>query len=118
MKKERSDIMYTKQDYEIWKKWCSRPGLRVEELMRLDTVDTVLTAYADEHPNFIGADADINEWVLMPKSTSEIIAELQPVMHLEQFDVVLWLGSHGYPLVPDSCGQQKWNMYERRYIDD
>ena len=117
MKKERSNTMLTKLDYEIWKKWCSRPGLSEEELMRLDTVDTVLTAYAKEHPNVFAID-DIEKWVLMPKSTSEIIAELQPVLHLEQFDVVLWLGSHGYPLVPDSCGQQKWNMYERRYIDD
>lgn len=118
MKKERSNIMLTIQDYEIWKMWCSRRGLREEELMRLDTVDTVLSGYADEHPNFIGADADIKEWVLMPKTASEIITELQPVMHLEQFDVVLWLGSHGYPLVPDSSGQLKWAMYERRYIDE
>lgn len=118
MKKERSNIMLTIQDYEIWKKWCARPGLSEEELMRLDTVDTILTAYADEHPNFIGADADIEGWVLMPKTTSEIITELQPVMHLEQLDVVMWLRGYGYPLVSDSSAQLKWSMWERRIIDD
>ena len=109
--------MQTKQDYEIWKMWCSRPGLREEELMRLDTVDTVLTAYAKEHPNVYAID-DLDACVLMPKSTSEIIAELQPVMHLEQFDVIMWLRSHDYPLVPGSTVQLQWEMYERRYIDD
>ena len=110
--------MKTKQDYEIWTKWCSRPGLSEVELMRLDTVDTVLTAYADEHPRYFATDADTKEWVLMPKSTSEIIAELQPVMHLEQFDVVMWLRAHDYPLVLGSSGLLEWEMYERRYIDD
>lgn len=110
--------MLTIQDYEIWKKWCSRPGLSEEELMRLDTVDTILTAYADEHPRYLTTDADIKEWVLMPKSTSEIIAELQPVMHLEPFDVVMWLRGYGYPLVSDSSAQLKWSMWERRIIDD
>ena len=109
--------MQTKQDYEIWTKCCSRRGLSEEELMRLDTVDTVLTAYAKEHPNVFVID-DIDKWVLMPKSTSEIIAELQPVMHLEQFDVVMWLRSHFYPLKQDHSGQLQWAMYERRYIDD
>ena len=117
MKKERSNTMLTKLDYEIWKKWCSRPGLSEEELMRLDTVDTVLTAYAKEHPNVFAID-DIEKWVLMPKSTSEIIAELQPVLHLEQFDVVMWLRSRFYPLKQDTSGQLQWAMYERRYIDD
>ena len=117
MKKERSNIMLTIQDYEIWKKWCSRPGLSEEELMRLDTVDTVLTAYAKEHPNVFGI-YDIDKWVLMPKSTSEIIAELQPVLQLEQFDVVMWLRAHDYPLVLGSSGLLEWAMYERRYIDE
>ena len=110
--------MQTKKDYEIWTKWCSRPGLSEEELMRLDTVDTVLSAYANEHPRYFATDADTKEWVLMPKSTSEIIAELQPVLHLEPFDVVLWLRSHAYHLVLDSNGQLEWAMYERRIIDD
>lgn len=109
--------MKTKQDYEIWTKWCSRPGLSEEELMRLDTVDTVLTAYAKEHPNVFAID-NLDACVLMPKSTSEIIAELQPVMHLEQFDVVMWLRAHDYPLVLGSSGLLEWEMYERRYIDE
>ncbi len=110
--------MQTKQDYEIWKKWCSRPGLSEEELMRLDTVDTVLTAYAKEHPNYIGADADINEWIFYPKSTLEIVAELQPVMHLDPLDVVMWLRAHNYILALGSSGQLQWEMWERRIIDD
>ena len=109
--------MKTKEDYEIWTKWCARPGLSEEELMRLDTVDTVLTAYAKEHPNLF-AIHDIDKWVLMPKSTTEIIAELQPVLHLEQFDVVMWLRARFYPLKQDTSGQLRWAMYERRYIDD
>ena len=109
--------MQTKQDYEIWTKWCSRPGLSEEELMRLDTVDTVLTAYAKEHPNVFAVD-NLDEWVLMHKSTSEIIAELQPVMHLDHPDVVMWLRSHFYPLRQNTSGQLRWAMYERRYIDD
>ena len=109
--------MLTIQDYEIWKKWCSHPGLSEEELMRLDTVDTVLTAYAKEHPNVFAID-NLDACVLMPKSTSGIIAELQPVMHLEQFDVVMWLRGYGYPLVPGSSGLLEWAMYERRIIDE
>ena len=109
--------MYTKKDYEIWTKWCSRPGLSEEELLRLDTVDTVLSAYAKEHPNVFAID-NLDACVLMPKSTSGIIAELQPVMHLEQFDVVMWLRSRFYPLKQDTSGQLQWAMYERRYIDD
>ena len=109
--------MKTKQDYEIWTKWCSRPGLSEEELMRLDTVDTILAAYAKEYPNVFGI-YDIDKWVLMPKSTSEIIAELQPVLQLEQFDVVMWLRSRFYPLKQDNSGQLQWAMYERRIIDD
>ena len=110
--------MQTKQDYEIWTKWCSRKGLSEEERMRLECTDTVLTAYANEHPNFFATDAEIKECVLMPKTTSEIIAELQPVMHLDQFDVVMWLRAHDYPLVPGSTVQLQWAMYERRFIDD
>ena len=110
--------MQTKQDYEIWTKWCSRPGLSEEELMHLDTVDTVLTAYANEHPRYLATDANTKEWVLMPKSTSEIIAELQPVLHLEHPDVVMWLRSRFYPLRQDSSGKLQWAMYERRIIDD
>lgn len=110
--------MKTKQDYEIWTKWCSRQGLSDEELMRLDSVDTVLTAYANEHPRYLATDANTKEWVLMPKSTSEIIAELQPVLHLEQPDVVMWLRSRFYSLRQDSSGKLLWTMYERRIIDD
>ena len=109
--------MQTKQDYEIWTKWCARPGLSEEELMRLDTVDTVLTAYAKDHPNVFAID-NLDACVLMPKSTSEIIAELQPVLQLEQFDVVVWLRSRFYPLKQDKSGQLQWAMYERRIIDD
>lgn len=110
--------MQTKQDYDIWTKWCARPGLSEEELMRLDTVDTVLTAYAKEHPSYLATDADIKEWVLMPKTTSDIIAELQPVMQLEQLDVVMWLRANNYSLVPGSSAQLQWSMWERRFIDD
>ena len=110
--------MYTKKDYEIWTKWCSRPGLSEEELLRLDTVDTVLSAYANEHPRRLDIDADIKEWVLMPKTTSDIIIELQPVMHLEQLDVVMWLRANNYSLVPGSSAQLQWSMWERRFIDD
>ena len=85
--------------------------------MRLDTVDTVLTDYAKEHPNVFGVD-NLDEWVLMPKSTSEIIAELQPVLHLEHPDVVMWLRSRFYSLRQDSSGKLLWTMYERRIIDD
>lgn len=110
--------MKTTPDNELWTMWCSRKELSEEERMRLDTVDTILTAYAKEHPSRLGIDADINEWVFMPKSTSEIINELQPVMYLEQVDVVMWLQANDYPLNPDSSAQLKWAMYERRYIDD
>ena len=109
--------MQTKQDYKIWTGWCSRKGLSEEERMRLECTDTVLTAYAKEHPNVFGVD-NLDEWVLMPKSTSEIIAELQPVMHLDHPDVFMWLRSHFYPLKQDNGGQLQWAMYERRYIDD
>ena len=109
--------MQTTPDKELWTNWCERPGLSEEERMRLDTVDTVLTAYAKEHPNVYAID-DLDACVLIPKSTSGIIAELQPVMHLEQFDVVMWLRAHDYPLVLGSSGLLEWEMYERRYIDD
>ena len=109
--------MQTKQDYKIWTGWCSRSGLSEEELMRLDIVDSVLTDYAKEHPNVFGVD-NLDEWVLMPKSTSEIIAELQPVMHLDHPDVFMWLRSRSYQLKQDTSEQLQWQMYERRYIDD
>ena len=110
--------MQTTPDNDSWTMWCSRPGLSVDERMRLECTDTILTAYAKEHPSYLATDADIKEWVLMPKSTSEIIAELQPVMHLEQLDVVMWLRAHDYSLVPGSSAQLQWAMWERRYIDD
>ena len=110
--------MQTKQDYEIWTKWCARPGLSEEELMRLECTDTILTAYAKEHPWYLATDADIKEWVLMPKTTSDIIIELQSVMHLEQLDVVMWLRANNYSLVPGSSAQLQWSMWERRIIDD
>ena len=110
--------MQTKQDYEMWTKWCARKGLSEEERMRLDIVDTVLTAYAKEHPWYLATNADIKEWIFMPKSTLEIVDELRPVMHLEPFDVVLWLRSHAYHLVLGSSGLLEWAMYERRYIDE
>lgn len=110
--------MQTTPDGDSWTLWCSRQGLSSDERMTLECTDTVLTAYAKEHPSYLATDADINEWIFMPKSTSEIIAELQPVMHLEQFDVVMWLRSHFYPLKQDNSGQLQWAMYERRIIDD
>lgn len=109
--------MQTTPDKELWTTWCERPGLSEEERMRIECTDTILTAYAKEHPNVFAID-NLDACVLMPKSTSEIIAELQPVMHLEQFDVVMWLRSHDYPLVLGSSGLLEWAMYERRYIDD
>ena len=110
--------MQTTPDNDSWAMWCSRPGLSVDERMRLECTDTILTAYAKEHPSYLATDADIKEWVLMPKSTSEITAELQPVMQLDQLDVVVWLRANDYPLVPGSSGQLQWSMWERRYIDD
>lgn len=110
--------MKTKQDYDSWSLWCSRQGLSSDERMILECTDTVLTAYAKEHPNYIDADADINEWIFMPKSTSEIITELQPVMQLNQLDVVVWLRANNYSLVPGSSAQLQWSMWERRFIDD
>ena len=110
--------MQTTPDNDSWTMWCSRPGLSVDERMRLECTDTILTAYAKEHPSYLATDADIKEWVLMPKSTSEIIAELQPVMHLEQLDVVMWLRANNYSLVPGSSAQLQWSMWERRFIDD
>lgn len=109
--------MQTTPDGDSWTLWCSRQGLSSDERMTLECTDTVLTAYAKEHPNVFGI-YDIDKWVLMPKSTSEIIAELQPVLQLEQFDVVMWLRSHFYPLKQDNSGQLQWAMYERRIIDD
>ena len=110
--------MQTTPDNDSWTMWCSRPGLSVDERMRLGCTDTVLTAYAKEHPSYLATDADIKEWVLMPKSTSEIIAELQPVMQLDQLDVVVWLRANDYNLVPGSSAQLQWAMWERRFIDD
>lgn len=109
--------MKTTTNNELWTEWCSRDGLTEEDRMRLDAVDTVLTAYAKEHPNGFAID-NLDAWVLMPKSTSEIISELQPVMHLEQFDVVMWLRANHYPLVLGSSEPLQWAIYERRYIDD
>ena len=110
--------MQATPDNDSWTMWCSRPGLSVDERMRLECTDTILTAYAKEHPSYLATDADIKEWVLMPKSTSEIIAELQPVMQLDQLDVVMWLRANNYSLVPGSSAQLQWSMWERRFIDD
>ncbi|KGF35798.1 hypothetical protein [Hoylesella buccalis] len=110
--------MKTTKDNDLWIMWCSRPSIPEDERMRLECTDTILTAYAKEHPSYLATDADIKEWVLMPKTTSDIIIELQPVMHLEQLDVVMWLRGYGYPLVPGSSGLLEWAMYERRIIDD
>ena len=111
--------MQTTPDKELWTNWCERPGLSEEERMRLDTVDTVLTAYTKEHPSRLDIDANINDWVFMPKTTIEIITELQPVMNLDHFDVIVWLRANDYSLAPDSTsGQLKWGMWDRRYIDD
>ena len=98
--------------------WCSRPSIPEDERMRLECTDAILTAYAKEHPSYLATDADIKEWVLMPKTTSDIIIELQPVMHLEQLDVVMWLRANNYSLVPGSSAQLQWSMWERRLIDD
>lgn len=110
--------MKTTKDNDLWIMWCSRPSLTEEERMRLECTDTILTAYVGEHPNRLAIDANINDWVFMPKTTSDIFIELQNVMYLEQIDVVMWLRANDYSLVPDSSGQLKWGMWERRYIDD
>ncbi|WP_311440184.1 hypothetical protein [Hoylesella buccalis] len=110
--------MKTTKDNDLWIMWCSRPSIPEDERMRLECTDTILTAYAKEHPSYLATDADIKEWVLMPKTTSDIIIELQPVMHLEQLDVVMWLRANNYSLVPGSSAQLQWSMWERRIIDD
>ncbi|MGF0097323.1 hypothetical protein ACQRD6_03080 [Prevotella sp. SGI.027] len=110
--------MKTTKDNDLWIMWCSRPSITEDERMRLECTDTILTAYAKEHPSYLATDADIKEWVLMPKTTSDIIIELQPVMHLEQLDVVMWLRANDYSLVPGSSAQLQWSMWERRFIDD
>lgn len=110
--------MQTTPDGDSWTLWCSRQGLSSDERMTLECTDTVLTAYAKEHPSYLATDADINEWIFMPKSTSEIITELQPVMQLNQLDVVVWLRANDYNLVPGSSAQLQWAMWNRRFIDD
>ena len=110
--------MKTTKDNDLWIMWCSRPSIPEDGRMRLECTDTILTAYAKEHPSRLDIDANINDWVFMPKTTIEIITELQPVMNLDHFDVIVWLRANDYPLVPGSSGQLQWSMWERRYIDD